>query len=197
MKKATTCSRAGEYERAIAVLRQAERRINGQREPRQLWVLHFNLGVNLLHLDLYQEAEPAVAKAERLAADLHNELDEVRTRWLKGRLCAGLGRREEAVDLLSGVREYFRSEEIAYDYALVSTELATLHLEQGQTQLVQELADEMFWIFDSQQVHQEALAALTLFCQAARLDEAEAEWTRRLVKYLYRAQHDPALRFGG
>jgi hypothetical protein len=46
-------------------------------------------------------------------------------------------------------------------------------------------------------VHKEALAALSLFCQVAKEEEAEADWTRRLVKYLYRAQNNPSLRFEG
>jgi hypothetical protein len=76
----------------------------------------------------------------------------------------------------------------------VSLELATLHLEEGRTRLVKELAGEMLWIFKSQNVHREALAALALFRHAALAEKAQAEWTRRLVKYLYRAQYDPGLR---
>ncbi|HEX7182071.1 MAG TPA: tetratricopeptide repeat protein, partial [Thermoanaerobaculia bacterium] len=193
--KATTHSRAGNYELAIEVLRQAEPRIDPQREPRLPWVLQLNLAVNYCHLDRYRDAEPLVPMVEALAEDLRNELDRVRSRWLRGRTWAGLRRREEAVAALSQVRQYLFSKEIAYDYALASTELATLHLEQGRTRLVQELAKEMRWIFKAQGVHKEALAALALFCQAAKAEKAEAEWTRRLVKYLYRAQHNPNLRF--
>lgn len=73
--------------------------------------------------------------------------------------------------------------------------MAELHLKQGKTRLVQVIAEEMLWIFKSQKVHKEALAALTLFCRAAREEEADAEWTRGLIKYLYRAQYNPSLRF--
>lgn len=71
------------------------------------------------------------------------------------------------------------------------------YLEEGRTREVRELAEEMLWIFKSQGVHKEALAALRLFCQAAREEKARVEWTRGLVKYLYRAQHNPKLRFEG
>ena len=93
------------------------------------------------------------------------------------------------------MRQDFLAEKIAYDYALVSLELAALHLEQGRTGLVKEIAEEMLWIFEGEKVHKEALAALTLFRQAATVEEARAEWTRRMVKYLYRAQSNPRLRF--
>jgi Tfp pilus assembly protein PilF len=96
---------------------------------------------------------------------------------------------------LSEVREYFQKAEIDYDFALVTLELAVLHLEEGRTARVRELAEEMLWIFQRQKVHKEALAALMLFRRAAQLEEAQAEWTSRLVQYLYRAQHNPGLRF--
>jgi tetratricopeptide (TPR) repeat protein len=146
-------------------------------------------------LDRYEEAERQLPRVEELAAALSTEVDGIRTLWLKGRTCAGLGRREEALAALEDVRQYFLAEQMAYDYALASLELATLHLEQGRTRRVKDLAEEMAWIFKGEKVHKEALAALTLFREAARMEKARAEWTRRMVKYLYRAQHNPRLRF--
>jgi tetratricopeptide (TPR) repeat protein len=195
IQKATTHSRAGDYELAIEVLRKAEPLIDAQREPRLPWAFHLNLAVNYCNLDLFNAAKPLVPLVETLAADLRNKLDRIRSLWLRGRTWAGLGHREEALAALTQVRLVFLREEIAYDFALVSLELATLYLEQGRAQFVKELAEEMLWIFEGQRVHQEALAALTLFRHAVRAEEADAEWARRLVKYLYRAQHNPSLRF--
>ncbi len=195
IKKAITHTRAGDYETAIQVLREAEPQMDVQREPRLPFLYNFTLVVNYCHLDLFEAAEPLVPLVEALAADLSGKLDGVRTLWLRGRTRAGLGHREEAVAALTQVRQVFLDEKIAYDYALVSLELATLYLEQGRTKVVKELVEEMLWIFEGQRVHQEALAALALFRHAAEAEEAGAEWTRRLVKYLYRAQHNPRLRF--
>jgi hypothetical protein len=96
---------------------------------------------------------------------------------------------------LSQVRRFFHTEQIAYDYALVTLELVTLYLERGRTRTVKEMTEEMLWIFEGEKVHREALAALALFLHAAEREEAQADWTRRLVKYLYRAQHNSQLRF--
>jgi transcriptional regulator with XRE-family HTH domain len=194
LKQATALEIAGRYEEALEVLRQAKPLIDATREPRLLFAYSFNSTVNLLHLDRYGEAEPLLPLVEALT-DPGNELDGVRLRWLQGRTWAGLGRRAEAVAALTEVREYFLSEEIAYDFAVVSVELGTLDLEQGHTRPVQELARRMVWIFKGQGVHKEALEALALFCHAAKEETAQAEWTRRLVKYLYRAQHNPDLKF--
>ena len=75
-------------------------------------------------------------------------------------MAAGLERREEALPALEQVRRYFTTEQIAYDAALASLEVAVLYLEAGRTGEVRTLAEEMLWIFKAQGVHREALAAL-------------------------------------
>lgn len=185
---------AGEHEASLEVLQQARPQIDAKSDPRLLLVHDFNKAVNLTLLDRFDEAERLLPLIE-VGTDPANELDTVRLRWLKGRIRAGLGRTPEALAALSEVRAYFRSERIAYDFAVVSVELGTIYLEQGRAALVQELTDQMRWIFESQGIHKHALEALALFCHAVRMEEAQAVWTRRLVKYLNRAQHNPALRF--
>jgi transcriptional regulator with XRE-family HTH domain len=197
IKKAVCLIVAGEYADSLTALEKAELLIAGEAEPRLIFACVFNRAVNACHLELYEEAARLLPRTEALAAaaDLGTGLAGIRLLWLQGRTWAGLGRREEAIAALAEVREYFLTEKIAYDYALVSVELATLYLEQGRTGLVKDLAEEMLWIFKDQKVHQEALAALALFRHAAQAEEARVEWTRRLVKYLYKAQHNPRLRF--
>ena len=194
IKQARNLEFAGQYEAAIEALREVKPLIDAKSDPRLVFAHDFNKTVSLLHLDRYGEAALLLPRVAALT-DPGNELDGVRLRWLQGRTWAGLGRRAEAVAALSQVREYFLSERIVYDFAMVSVELGTLYLEQGRTRQVPELAERMMWIFDSQGVHKEALAALALFCQAAQAGEVQAEWTRRLVKYLYRAEHNPNLKF--
>ena len=197
LKKARSLELDCHYESAVEVLRQAEPLLNPHREPRLPCVLQFNRAVLYCHLDQYEKAEALLPLIEVMAEDLRTELDGVRLLWLKGRARAGLRRREEAIAAFSQVRQHFEHEQIPYDFAMVSLELAVLHLEQGHLRRVRELAESMLWIFRDQRVHQEALAAISLFCQAAKLDAADTEWTRRLVKYLYRAQHNPTMRFEG
>lgn len=185
---------AGEHETALEVLQQARPLIDARSDPRLLFAHHFNKAANLALLDRFEEAELLLPLVEA-GTDPANELDTVRLRWLKGRVRAGVDRRPEALAALSEVRAYFRSKGIAYDFAVVSVELGTMYLEQGRAGLVRELADQMRWIFASQGIHKHALEALALFCHAVRMEEAQADWTRRLVKYLNRAQNNPSLRF--
>jgi hypothetical protein len=114
---------------------------------------------------------------------------------VKARLAAGLGKREEAIAALEEVREAFNSREIPYDAALATLELPTLYLEDGRTGEVQILALELKWIFTAEGIEREALAALRLFYEAAEQEALTVELARRMVSFLYRAQHDPELRF--
>jgi hypothetical protein len=57
------------------------------------------------------------------------------------------------------------------------------------------LACELAVVFDSKGVHREALAALRIFQQATEQENATAELARRVLGYLFRARHDPGLRF--
>ena len=57
------------------------------------------------------------------------------------------------------------------------------------------VAEEMFPLFEAQDVHREALAALRLFQEAARREEVTAELVQELAVYFRDARVDPSLRF--
>ena len=195
VKKAFALEQMGEAERAIGALQEAAPLIDGRREPRLFFGLRFNLVTNLLHLDRFEEAAALLPEVQRLALALRKELDVVRGVWLKGKTEAGLGRGKEARAAFEQVRGEFTARENAYDCARVTMDLAVLLLEQRPTEKVRDLAREMLWIFRSQGLSKEALAALRIFCDAARDDALTAELAKRVALFLQRAQHDPELRF--
>lgn len=195
LKKASTQEQMGNHEAAIATLQAAAPLMDGEREPRRLFALRFNLAVNLEHLDRHAEAETLLPEVRELAVRMGNALDLVRVVWLEGRVAAGSGRREDAVLAFEQAQRAFTAREIAYDAALVSLDLAVLHLEEGRTREVRSLARQMMWIFTSQKIHREALAALRLFCEAAEREQATAALARRVADYLEKARHNPELRF--
>jgi tetratricopeptide (TPR) repeat protein len=195
IKKAGVLEFSGDDAGALAVLREAAPRVSRESDPRQYFALRFNLATTLCHLGRHAEVEPALAEIRALAAQLGKRLDQVRVRWLEGRVAAGLGRVEEAAAALEEVREALAARGIAFDTAQVSLELSALYLEQGRTARVRELAAEAVAVFARQDNHREAVAALQLFLAAVEKDRATAALARRLFAYLRRAQHDPALRF--
>ncbi|HSF38796.1 MAG TPA: helix-turn-helix transcriptional regulator [Thermoanaerobaculia bacterium] len=195
LNKSATQEQMGDFNAAITTLEKASAQVDGEREPRLLCVLRFNLVVNLIHQDRHDEAVALLPKVRELALEIGNGLDLVRVVWLESRIFVGLGRREEAMAALEQVRGEFTTREIAYDAALVSLELAVLYLEDGRISEVRILARQMLWIFRAQGVHREALAALKLFCEAAEREQATVDLARRIAEYLERARHNPALRF--
>ena len=199
LSKAGIHDALGEAEASTAVLLAAAPLIDPDREPRNAVALRFNLLVDLCHLGRFEEAETALEEMRSLAKRLcvDEELDLTRAVWLQGKVDAGLGRPEEARAAFEQVRRVFHQRELWFDLGLVSLELAVLLLEQGATFEARRLAEEMQRIFRALGVEREPLAALTLFWEAARQETATAERARRLLRFLYRAQHDPGLLFEG
>ncbi len=195
ISKAKTLEEAGDFAAAITVLREAAPLVEAAGEFRLLFIVRFNLAVNLCLLGRQSEAEELLLELRRLSTSLGNDLDLVRLRWLEGRIAAGFKRREEAIILLSGVREEFASRGLAVDVAMVSLELAVLYLEEGRTAAVKLISRQMAPIFQTQGIPREALAALQLFREAAEREAVTLDLPRRLVNYLQRAQHNPELRF--
>jgi tetratricopeptide (TPR) repeat protein/DNA-binding XRE family transcriptional regulator len=195
VNRARALEQLGDYAGAVAALRQAVPLLDERQEPRQLWVVHFTLLSNLCHIHRFAEAEALLPDVQTQAERLGQGLDLVRTLWLQGWIAAGQGRREEAIQDLEQVRREFTAQEIPFDAALVTLQLATLYLEDGRTAEVRELALTLAWIFSAEGMHPQGLAALRLFREAAEQEAVTVEVARRLSDYLYRAQRNPELPF--
>lgn len=194
INRAATLSQMVEPEAAISTLWEAEPLIDSEKEPRQPFLWSFLMAVNLCHLGEYAEAEDMYWQAQGLA-EQGKALDQVRLDWLKGRIEAGIGHREEALSLFEKVQAVFKEGAMAYDYALVSLEAGTVLLEQGCFAEVQVLAKELEWTFKDEGIHKEAAEALELFRRAAMAETASANLARRVVRFLYKAQYNSELKF--
>jgi tetratricopeptide (TPR) repeat protein len=195
LKRSSICEQMGDCDGSIEALRQAAPLVDSESQPRQLWLLRFNLGVNLCHLRRHTEALPLVVEAREIAIALRNQSDVRRVLWLEARVEAGLGRRVDATAKLRQVRRELVDLRMAYDAALATLDLAVVLLEEGENAEVCALAAEMLAIFESLAVHREALAAVRVFWQAVEAETATAELGRRLLRFLERARRDPELRF--
>jgi tetratricopeptide (TPR) repeat protein len=195
IKKGFTLEVMGEYESAIEMLVQAEPLVERAGDPRLSYMLLFNLAVSYTHVGRFDEAAELARQVDKLAAAQGDEIELLRVLWLQGRIAAGLGQRGEARRLLAQARQEFDRKNMSYDVALALLEEAVLLLEEGGTAEAKVLARELKKVFESKGVHREALAALQLFKEAAEREEATVELARRILHYLFRARHDPGLRF--
>jgi tetratricopeptide (TPR) repeat protein len=191
-----TYDQKGDPEAALRTLLQAEGKVDGERHPRLLFGLRFNMTATLCRLGRFQEAEALVPEVRRLAERPGGgAIDLRKTRWLEANLAAGLGRRDEALAALDEVRQGFEKDGLAYDYALSSLDAALLYREENRFAEIKTLADEMLVIFKAQNVHREALAAVILFVEAAEKEKVTPDLLHRLQDYLAKAKGNPELRF--
>lgn len=108
----------------------------------------------------------------------------LRRQWLEGTLLRDRGFRLEAERTLQSVRDGFAAEGQAFYASLVAMELAHLCLDEGRTDEVRRLADEVVPVFLAQGLKQEVSAALFLFQEAARREAATAAMVRQLIAAL-------------
>jgi transcriptional regulator with XRE-family HTH domain len=196
VKRGKTLEELGDYEGAVANLRQAAPQIDPERDPRLQLAVILNLAWDLCELGRAGQGAALLPEARALAARLGNHLDLVRLRWVEGRLAAGLSHTEEAVSAFREVRDRFLTLKMPYDAALATMQLAVVLLGQdGRAAEVKALASEAAPIFEDEGVHSEARKALALFRRAAEEERATLDLARRLAAYLERARWQPALSF--
>jgi len=185
----------GESGKALVALREAAPVVEAGQDLRLLWLLRFGQAVCLCLLNGAKEAEALLGSLRLLAAQIGNELDGLRLRWLAVRISAGLGRMVEAVEGLSSVRADFVELKLDCDAAVATTELAALYMEIGRTAEAKALTLQSIPIFRSEGVLPEAQNALALFCEAVERETVTLTLARRLVVFLERIQHDAAVSF--
>ncbi len=190
IKKGFTLEVMGEYERAIETLLEAEILPDVQADPRLRSILHGNLALNFCHVARFAEAAETARQVRESTGEMEDAIRLLRVTWIEGRIAAGLGRNSEALSLLAYARQQFADRKMGYDVALALLEEAALLLDEGRTAEVKELTRDLPAVFEAEEVHREALAALRLFHEAAEREAATAELARRVLRYLFRARHD-------
>jgi tetratricopeptide (TPR) repeat protein len=197
LKQAIVCDLAGAPEQAIRILRQAARWIPTETDPRLSLCIQHNLVIGLANISDFRAAYETFAAARPLYDSFRDAWTQRRRAWAEGKVLAGLGQHDRAERLLSWAQQGFVEQEIAYDAALVSLDLAAVYAKQGKTEELKRLAAAMVPIFRARDIHREALAALGWFRQAVEMEQATVDAVRKVVDYLRRARHNPRLRFEG
>jgi tetratricopeptide (TPR) repeat protein len=192
--KGMTFSYDGRFKEAVRLIRRGLSRIDSVEEPWLLVSARHNLIVYLHRSGQNQEALETLERTRRLYLEIGRPLHLVRLRWIEGKISSDLDRFDEAEAALREARDAFVERGIGFDAALVSLDLAALFARTGRMEEVKRLAVEMLPIFESRDVHQEALAALLLFKEAAEAERVTLGLLDQIAAYLKRARLDPELR---
>lgn len=195
VRKARIAHRREDTEAALDLMRRGLALIDHEEDPRLLLVAQHNLLVLMVDTGRYREALDRMDETRVLHHQLGGRLDYLRFRWIEGRTYAGLGWLRQASAHYEEARRGFIAEGLAYDVALVSLDLAAIYAQESRDAEVRALAEEMLPIFRSAEAHQEALAALLVFHDAARREAATVGLIHHVADYLRRARGNPEMPF--
>ena len=97
-----------------------------------------------------------------------------------------MGRLQEAEESFRQVQEEFLARGMGYDAALVSLDLAILFAQEHRTEDLKRLAAQILQVFESRDVHREAVATLILFQSACEEERLSADLATQLATVLQR-----------
>jgi tetratricopeptide (TPR) repeat protein len=192
MTKGLVLQYTGEFRGAISCFNDSLFLLDGAEDPRLVVACQFNLINCLFDSGRTLEAANLIADARQLMEKTGTRSDLLRLRWLEARALAVLGQVKEAEQALLEVRDAFTADQIAFDAALVSLHLAALYSRDGRTAEAQRMALEMIPIFQSCEVHQEALAAVIVLQKAAEMEQLTLGLVEEVSAFLERVRANPA-----
>ncbi|HEX4955229.1 MAG TPA: tetratricopeptide repeat protein [Thermoanaerobaculia bacterium] len=179
---------AAELGKAIAITRQAAAAIDRAEDPRLFLCAEHNLVLFLAEAGEYREARERLTGAAPLYDGFADPGTQLRRHWVAGTIARGLGEPSTAEAELGLAQQGFVRQGLGFDAALVGLDLAILYAEEGRTEEVARLAEEMVPIFMAQDIHREATAAILLFQQAARQEVATAAMVSQILGYMRRVR---------
>lgn len=182
---------AGECFRASLFL------LDGERDPRLVMASQINLLFCLQESGRSAEAAALLPEAREVVSRAGKRSDLLRLRWVSGRIAVDLNHWEEAEQTFLEIRDGFLAGSLVFDAALTSLDLAALYIRQGRSAEVRSLAAEMLPVFQSREVHREALAALIVFQKAAEMEQITTGLVQEISSYLQKVRTNPGLQFRG
>ena len=186
----------GDVDRALTEIRRAAEAIPAEADPRLYMCARYNLARYLVEAGEHEQAAELLSTDADLYCRFPDAWTQLRVAWLHGKIAARRGASEEAERIFLETRDGFVARGNGYDAATVCLEdLAPLYLREGRAVDLRRVADEMYPIFQSQDIHREALTALVIFREAARREELTLRKVRTFAAYLREARCNPGLVF--
>lgn len=186
LKKAKILEEGDDFQEAIKLLQETSAELDRQGEARLFSYARYNLLGTLTLAGAYEEASQLLPEVRDLFKASAQPLDLVRLRWAEGLIHLGLGRLGPAESAFREVREEFLAREMGYDAALVSLDLARLFVQEGCVDDLKRLAAELMPIFESRDVHREAIVTLLLFQRACEEERLTLDLVRKFATSLRR-----------
>ncbi len=195
MQLATVYYQSGETSRAVRLGKE----VVGYFDPEtDLWLYlaaRRNLADYLADYGRRREALAILDEDEARHRTLGEPLLQIRYTWIRGKIAIGQGEFESAVRLLAAARDVFLGSQKEFDTVLVSLDLAQAYLAAGRLEETKRVASEIVPLFEVNEVHREALAAVLLFRDAAERETLTVDFLREMGAFLEASRTDHSLRF--
>ena len=147
--------------RALSLLQEAQRRLDGTAEPRLLLAIRHHLAQTLVAAGRLMEARGLLLKCRPLYRQLTDAWTQSHHRWLRGQIALAFTEMAEAEADLLGARQGFLAQEHRYEAGQVALDLARLYARQDRAA-------------DLRQTAGAALETFRLLALATEIREAEA-----------------------
>jgi hypothetical protein len=183
-------------EQAIGFLSAGMRQIDPQQDPKLALVAVHGLLWCLVDCGRAAEARKLLGESYPLYEAHGQHFDQLKRVWLEGRIATQLGEDERAEKAFQQVGEGYREADLAYDFALVSLDLAALWVGQKRTSEVRGLVDEIITILRARNIQREALGALLMLRKAVDADQATAALLQTVAAQLARLERFPTRKAG-
>jgi len=171
-------------EEAVRLLSTGLTLIHPASDPKLVVSAVHNLITFLADCERFREAQRLLRRARPYYTE-GDRLNQVKLRWVEGRIAAGLGRLQVAERSLLRARRELEEAGLPFHAALVSLDLAAVWLGQGKTAETRKLVEELVTMFQARRIAREALAALLLLRKSFDLERPEPlELLRAVSRYL-------------
>lgn len=173
----------GNARRALSLLQEALRRIDGEREPRLLLAARHNLIDSLVAAGRCMEARGLLIRTRMLYRQCPDLWTQSHLRWIRGKIALGFRQGADAESELLGAREGFLALESRFEAARVALDLATLYARQERASDLRRLATEARAELQACGADFEARTAASFLRQAEEIEGAQQELARAAAAF--------------
>ncbi|RPH57639.1 hypothetical protein EHM82_00825 [bacterium] len=182
----------GEPEEGFQLLERGLALIEEARDPGLAYAARHNQLMFLIDCGRFKDAKRFRLRHSRQLANHHGRVNEIRFRWLEGRIEAGFQRYERAEVIFREVKAAFEEEvKRAFHAALVSLDLSAVLLALGKEGEAKELVEQAAIVFFGLQIEREALASVIVLRGSFEENQASAALAQEVADFVRRAAHDP------
>jgi tetratricopeptide (TPR) repeat protein len=180
----------GDPDEGIRLITRGLRRVERARDPRLVFQGLHNVLLFRVELGEFRAARRQLWEMRSLYSRHADRIAQIKLRWIEGKIFVGLGDFAHAEGALRQAKEAFEAEDLIYDGAIVSFDLAAVWLRQGKTSEVHRLAGEMLDTFRARSIAREAFASLLMLRDAAGRNEATLDLIELVASVFERSEPD-------